>query len=58
MNEQPRRPIGPQPWETVRTKLDQSLPFANMRDTPYYRDAIYEQFSEKEYARRDRKSVV
>ncbi|HEY3149253.1 MAG TPA: aminopeptidase P family N-terminal domain-containing protein, partial [Dongiaceae bacterium] len=52
MNEQPRRPLGPQPWETVRTILDQSLPFANMRDTPYYRDAVYEQFSKKEYARR------
>src|SRR6267378_8475931 len=52
MNEQPRRPLGPQPWETVRTKLDQSLPFANMRDTPYYRDAVYEQFSPQEYARR------
>jgi hypothetical protein len=32
--------IGPQPWEIVRGKLDQSLPFANMRDTPYYRDAV------------------
>ena len=52
MNEQPRRPIGPQPWETVRGKLDQSLPFANMRDTPYYRDAVWEQFSAAEYARR------
>src|SRR5215510_7803350 len=52
MNEQPRRPLGPQPWETVRTKLDQSIPFANMRDTPYYRDAVYEQFSNKEYERR------
>ena len=40
MNEQPRRPLGPQPWETVRTKLDQSIPFANMRGTPYYRDAV------------------
>ena len=47
-----RQPIGPQPWEVVRTKLDQALPFANMRGTPYYRDAVYEQFSEKEYARR------
>ncbi len=36
----------------MRDKLDQALPFANMRDTPYYRDAVYEQFSEKEYARR------
>jgi Xaa-Pro dipeptidase len=51
MNIQPPR-IGPQPWEIVRTKLDQALPFANMRDTPYYRDAIWEQFSKKEYDRR------
>jgi Xaa-Pro aminopeptidase len=51
MNIQPPR-IGPQPWEIVRTKLDQSLPFANMRDTPYYRDAVYEQFSAAEYKRR------
>ena len=48
----PRQPLGPQPWEVVRTKLDQSLPFANMRGTPYYHDAVWEQFSEKEYARR------
>ena len=52
MNVQTPRPIGPQTWEKVRDKLDQALPFANMRDTPYYRDAIYEQFSAKEYARR------
>jgi Xaa-Pro aminopeptidase len=52
MNEQPRRPLGPQPWEVVRSKLDQSLPFANMRGTPYYRDAVWEQFSKQEYARR------
>jgi Xaa-Pro aminopeptidase len=51
MNIQPPR-IGPQPWEIVRTKLDQALPFANMRETPYYRDAVYEQFSKKEYNRR------
>src|SRR5438128_5864972 len=44
--------IGPQPWEAVRGKLDQALPFANMRNTPYYRDAVYEQFSKEEYARR------
>jgi Xaa-Pro aminopeptidase len=47
-----RAPLGPQPWETVRSKLDQALPFANMRGTPYYRDAVYEQFSPQEYARR------
>jgi Xaa-Pro aminopeptidase len=51
MNETPR-PIGPQPWESVRTKLDQARPFANMAGTPYYRDAVYEQFSKQEYARR------
>jgi Xaa-Pro dipeptidase len=51
MNIQPPR-IGPQPWPQVRTLLDQQLPFANMRDTPYYRDALYEQFSPQEYARR------
>src|SRR5246127_4238831 len=51
MNIRPPR-IGPQSWEVVRTKLDQSLPFANMRDTPYYRDAVYPQFSAAEYARR------
>jgi Xaa-Pro aminopeptidase len=50
--QQLRKPLGPQPWETVRGKLDQTLPFANMRGTPYYRDAIYEQFSAQEYARR------
>ena len=33
---------------------DQSLPFANMRDTPYYRDAVWEQFSKAEYDRRYR----
>jgi len=52
MNDQARRPVGPQPWEAVRTQLDQSSAFANMRGTPYYRDAVYEQFSAAEYARR------
>src|SRR6516165_10447697 len=46
--------IGPQPWGDVRSNLDQLLPFANMRDTPYYRDAIWEQFTKEEYARRYR----
>src|SRR6267154_532709 len=31
VNIQPPR-IGPQPWEVVRSKLDQALPFANMRE--------------------------
>jgi Xaa-Pro aminopeptidase len=48
----PRQPLGPQPWETVRTRLDQAIPFANMRGTPYYRDCVWEQFSKAEYARR------
>ena len=51
MNVQAPR-IGPQPWEQVRTRLDQALPFANMRGTPYYHDAVWEQFSKQEYARR------
>jgi hypothetical protein len=34
MNVQTSRPLGPQPWDVVRTKLDQAIPFANMRDTP------------------------
>ncbi|HXF54318.1 MAG TPA: Xaa-Pro peptidase family protein [Hyphomicrobiaceae bacterium] len=46
------RPIGPQPWESVRTRLDETRPFANMAGTPYYRDAVYEQFSREEYGRR------
>ena len=51
MNIQPPR-IGPQPWPQVRARLDEQLPSANMRETPYYRDAVYEQFSAAEYARR------
>jgi Xaa-Pro dipeptidase len=45
-------PMGPVPWDQVRGKLDQAIPFANMRGTPYYRDAVWEQFSDAEYARR------
>ena len=45
-------PDGAVPWEQVRTRLDQNGPFANMYDTPLYRDAVWEQFSAKEYARR------
>jgi hypothetical protein len=37
--------------EVQGSKLDQALPFANMRETPYYRDAIYDS-SPQEYARR------
>jgi Xaa-Pro aminopeptidase len=45
-------PAGAVPWEQVRTRLDQNGPFANMYDTPLYRDAVWEQFSADEYARR------
>jgi Xaa-Pro aminopeptidase len=47
-------PLAPDqlPWEQIRHRLDQNGPFANMVDTPYYRDAVYEQFSKREYARR------
>jgi Xaa-Pro aminopeptidase len=40
------------PWEELRSKLDHGPSFNAMRNTPYYRDAVYEQFSPQEYARR------
>src|SRR6201986_1452128 len=45
-------PKGPLPWDELRDRLDESQPFNLMRNTPYYRDAVYEQFSKEEYARR------
>lgn len=39
-------------WEETRQKLDHGRTFARMKDTPYYRDAIYPQFSRGEYDRR------
>lgn len=39
-------------WEQTRTALDQGQTFARMKNTPYYRDAIYPQFSRAEYERR------
>lgn len=39
-------------WEEIRHRLDQNAAFNNMRGTPYYREAVYEQFSTAEYARR------
>lgn len=39
-------------WEKIRHNLDQSQTFARMNNTPYYRDAVYPQFSRAEYARR------
>jgi len=46
------QPPGAVPWEEVRGRLDQNGPFSNMFDTPLYRDAVWEQFSPEEYARR------
>lgn len=48
---QERRP-GPLPWDELRYRLDERLPFTQMRGTPYFHDAVYEQFSRDEYARR------
>jgi Xaa-Pro dipeptidase len=51
MNEtKPRRAF--LPWEELRTRLDEGPHFNTMRGTPYYRDAVYQQFSAAEYARR------
>jgi Xaa-Pro dipeptidase len=52
MNVNVPRPPDAVPWEEVRGRLDQNGPFGNMFDTPLYRDAVYEQFSKAEYARR------
>lgn len=40
------------PWEELRHRLDESLPFNDMRGTPYFRDAAYPQFSIAEFKRR------
>ena len=47
----PARPK-PLPWDELKSRLDENQPFNMMRGTPYYRDAVYEQFSAPEYARR------
>ena len=47
----PARPK-PLPWDELKSRLDENQPFNMMRNTPYYRDAVYEQFSAEEYARR------
>ena len=48
----PARRPGPLPWEELRYRLDDNLPFNVMRETPYYQDAVYERFSDAEIARR------
>jgi Xaa-Pro dipeptidase len=39
-------------WEETSKRLDHQQTFARMRNTPYYRDAVYAQFSRAEYERR------
>src|SRR5438874_914070 len=39
-------------WEDLRYRLDENRPFNQMRGTPYYKDAVYEQFSPVEVQRR------
>lgn len=39
-------------WEETRKRLDHGQTFARMKDTPYYRDAVYPQFARAEYERR------
>jgi Xaa-Pro aminopeptidase len=39
-------------WEEIHGRLDDGKTFNRMRDTPYYRDAVYPQFSRAEYERR------
>lgn len=41
-------------WENVRNRLDTSAGFGDMRNTPYYEDAVYDTFSDEEYERRYR----
>jgi Xaa-Pro dipeptidase len=39
-------------WEENRMRLDERPAFNRLRGSPYYRDAVYEQFSSAEYKRR------
>ena len=40
------------PFSEIRDRLDDWRLFNNMVDSPYYRDAVYERFSDREYERR------
>ena len=40
------------PFAEIKNRLDDWRGFNNMVDSAYYRDAVYEQFSQAEYARR------
>lgn len=41
-------------FENVRNRLDERPAFGDMRNTPYYEDAVYPTFSDEEYERRYR----
>jgi Xaa-Pro aminopeptidase len=41
-------------FENVRHRLDESEAFGDMRNTPYYEDAVYDTFSDEEFERRYR----
>lgn len=51
MNNGTPRPAS-RPWEETRTRLDHGPTFNAMHGSPYYRDAVYPQFSAEEYERR------
>jgi hypothetical protein len=40
------------PFAEIKDRLDDWRVFNNMVDSPYYRDAVYEKFSDTEYQRR------
>src|SRR5918996_802270 len=40
------------PFAEIKNRLDDGRLFNNMVDSPYYRDAVYEKFSDAEYQRR------
>jgi hypothetical protein len=40
------------PFAEIKERLDDWRVFNNMVDSPYYRDAVYEKFSDGEYQRR------
>lgn len=52
MSQAARPARAPVTWEETRTRLDDGPTFARMKGTPYFREAVYEQFSKGEYERR------
>jgi Xaa-Pro dipeptidase len=46
------RPGGSLPWSELSSRIDNNKAFNAMSGTPYFREAVYEQFSREEYARR------